>query len=246
MKLNGYRASHRNKWFLITTGVLTPQEFLLFEYYLDLMAFDKNKGNKFAVFEVFPNEVAQVFDKHEDTVENWHNGLLSKGFIQLVDKNRKLYTVKTPLRYIIGLAQWGGEASRYAKEEKDQAQEIILENIRFSHPKSEHVLQDSNETALKPVNTTENSLSSSKGNSIVSSSIGSNKVVLIKQKVRSDEEYQKIYTEGSFDVLTPDDMKWIDQNVQEKIEILNDEHEKEIVRIYFDGKWDEYRGSLIN
>jgi len=246
MKLNGYRASHRNKWFLISKGILSSQEFLLFEYYLDLMAFDKSHGDKFAVFEVFLNEIALVFNKHEDTVKKWHDGLFAKGFIKIVDERRKLYTVKSPFRYIVGLTKWGGEAGRYATEEKDQTQEFILENIRFFQPESEKILPKSNGIALKSPISTENSLGSSKGNSIVSSLIGSKKVVLIKQKVRSDEEYQKIYADSGFDVLTPDDMKWIDQNITEKIEIENSEHEKGIVCVYFNNDWNEYRSSLTN
>lgn len=212
MKANGYRASHRNKWFLITQKILTPQEFLLFEYYVDWMDFDKTHDDKFAVFEVFFNELAIVFNKDKDTVEIWHDGLLNKGFIKLVDENRKLYTVNNPLRYIIGLEQWGGEASKYAKEEKNCTQEFILENIRFFQPKSEQILQNFDKVASKPSNSTENSLSSSKGNSIVSSSITSQKVVITRQSVRSDAEYQKFYEENH-NYPTPDDMKWIDQNV---------------------------------
>lgn len=246
MKLNGYRASHRNKWFLITKGVLNLQEFLLFEYYLDLMAFDQSHGDKFAVFEVFFDEIGHVFNKHDDSVKKWHKGLISKGFIKVVDEKRKLFTVKSPLRYVVGLAQWGGEAGRFAKEEKNQSQEFILENIRFFHPESEKILPNSDNSALNPLNLNENSLSSSKVCSKVNSSIGSKKVVVIKQAVRSDEEYQNIYSRGDYLSLTPDDMKWIDQNIQEKIEIESDEQEKEIVRIFFDGDRDKYKSSLIN
>lgn len=245
MKLNGYRASHRNKWFLITKGVLNSQEFLLLEYYLDLMAFDRSHGDKFAVFEVFLDEIGHVFNKHEDTVEKWHEGLISKGFVKVVDEKRKLFTVKSPLRYVVGLTQWGGEASKFAKEEKDRTQEFILENIRFFQPESEKILPKSDNPALKSSNSTENSLSSSKGKSIVSSPIGSKKVVVIKQEVRNDAEYQKMYEESGLS-LSPEDMKWIDQNIVEKIEIESDEQEKEIVRIYFDGNWEKYRSSLIS
>lgn len=244
MKLNGYRASHRNKWFLITQGILTLQEFLLFEYYLDLMDFDKSHSDKFASFEVFLDEIALVFNKHEDTVGKWHDGLLSKGFIKIVDEKRKLYTVKSPLRYVVGLTKWGGEASRYATEEKDQTQEFILENVRYFHPESEKILPKSNNLALKSSISTENSLGSSKDCSIVSSPISSKKVVVIKQEVRSDAEYQKMYEEN-LNLPIPDDMKWIDQNVKEKIEIENNEQEKEIIRIYFDNDWNKYQKNLL-
>ena len=43
-------------------------------------------------------------------------------------------------------------------------------------------------------------------------SIGSSNPVVIKQIVRSKEEYRQIYKEGSYIGLTPDDMEWIDIN----------------------------------
>jgi hypothetical protein len=208
------------------------------------MDFDKSHGYKFASFEAFPDEIALVFNKHEDTVRNWHNGLLSKGFIKVVDEKRNLYTVKSPLRYVVGLNQWGGEASKFAGEETNQTQEFILENVRFSPLKSENILPNSDALALKSSNFNENSLSSSKGKSIVSSSIGSRKVVVIRQAVRNDAEYQRMYEASDLN-LSIDDMKWIDQNVVERIEIESDEQEKEIVRIYFDGNWDEYQKNLL-
>lgn len=243
--LNGYRASHRNRWFLISKRILTLQEFLLFEYYLDLMGFDKSHCDKFAVFTVYFDEITLVFNKHQDTIRNWHDGLIAKGFIKIFDEKRKLYTVKSPLRYVIGLAQWGGEASKYTKEEKNQTQEFILKNIRFFRPESEKILPKSDNLALKPSISTENSLGSSKDCSIVSSPIGSKKVVVIKQEVRSDSEYQKMCQDGGFTNLTPDDMKWIDQNITEEIEIENDEQEKSAVEIFFNGDWDKYQKSLF-
>lgn len=61
-------------------------------------------------------------------------------------------------------------------------------------------------------------------NSIVSYKdkyINRGKRVIEKQRVRSDEEYQRIYQENESIGLTPDDMKWIDENLKEVIEIEN-------------------------
>lgn len=245
MKLNGYRASHRNKWFLITKKILTLQEFLLFEFYLDQMNFDKDNKDKFASFEVYLEEIAPIFNKSIDTIRLWHNGLLYKNFIKIVDPLRQLFTVKSPLRYVIGLTQWGGESSRYATEEKDQTQEFILKNIRFFPSTNEKVQPESVKKTDISTIITENSLSSSKCESIDISSIGSKKIVVISQKLRSEEEYQRIYQDGDFQNLTPDDMKWIDQNVKEQIPIESDKQEKEIVEVFFNGDWNEYQKHII-
>ncbi|MCJ7805246.1 hypothetical protein MUP46_01200, partial [Patescibacteria group bacterium] len=159
-------------------------------------------------------------------------------------EKRQLYTVKSPTRYIIGLAKWGGESTRYTHEEKNQPREFILENIRFFQPEIENIQQKSSETALKSTISTKNSLTSYKHSSIVLPSLGS-KVVVIKQEVRSDAEYQKIYADSNFKGLEPDDMKWVDQNIIEEIEIESDEQEKEIMSIFFDGDWDKYRKNLM-
>lgn len=66
------------------------------------------------------------------------------------------------------------------------------------------------------------------------------KKVIIKGKIRTDEEYQKIYAEGNYNGLTPEDMKWIDENVSEVHEVEEDT-EKKLVDTFFNGNWEEYR-----
>lgn len=237
MKLNGYRASHRNRWLLIKSKVLTPQEFLLFEYYLDSMDFDSRHSN-FGLFEAFLNEIALDFDKKEDTIQDWHNSLLEKGFIQLVDKKRKLFKVKTPERYGTVL---GCNAKEFAKNEKNTPTlDFILQNVCFSPEKAK--INPPNNTTLASDNTSKY-LGSSKGG-LGLSSIGSKKVVVISQSVRSGTEYQKMYQESGCEGLTPDEMKWVDQNVTEKIVIENNEQENDIVNTFFDGDWNEYQKHL--
>ena len=238
MKLNGYRASHRNRWLLIKNRVLTPQEFLLFEYYLDSMDFDSRHSN-FGTFEAYLDEVALDFDKKPDTIQDWHNKLLSKSFIELVNKKRRLFKVKSPERYGTVL---GCNAREFVKNEKNTPTlDFILQNICFTPEKAK--INPSKNTILA-LNNTSKHLGSFKGE-LGLPSIDFKKVVVIKQSVRSDEEYQKMSQDGDFG-LSPEDMKWIDRNALEKIEIKSDEQEKEIVRVYFDGDWDKYRSSLIN
>ena len=69
--------------------------------------------------------------------------------------------------------------------------------------------------------------------------------VIIKQEIRSKEEYQKIYETGDFRSLTTEDMRCINENVNEKIEIENEDMEQDIVKIYFDGNWNKYKSCLI-
>ena len=203
MKLAGYRAGHRNRWLLVKNRVLTLSEFLLLEYYIDMMDFDQ-KHEKFGTFEVFLDEVAKIFGRKEDTIRKWHKGLVSKDFIQLFEKRRKLFKIKAPLRYLTGEA-WGGKAAQYAREEKNRPLDSLLENVQFSprevekNQKSNSGLADNN--SPKPPSNPSKALGSSKG----------------RYKVTTDEEYQRIHRELHFEHLTPEDLRWIDENVKEKV-----------------------------
>ena len=199
--LNGYRASHRNRWKLLQENVLNFQEFNLFEYYLDTMDFDQKHKDKFGTFEVYFDEICIVFNKQRDTVKDWHSGLLQKGFIVSHDAKRNLFKIKSPLRYITGEV-WGGKATEYAKQEKiTSSLDFLLENVCFSpenlekKPKFRPILDTNNTTrALGSFNN-----DVSKGSS--------DKVVVIRQEPRSTSEYEKIKQEGNFQDLTVEDMR---------------------------------------
>jgi DNA-binding Lrp family transcriptional regulator len=82
----------------------------------------------------------------------------------------------------------------------------------------------------------------------VSSKVESNvypKRVVVKQEVRSREEYQEIYDQGGYVRLTTDDMKWIDKNVREKKQVNNRLEEKDIIDIFFNGNRALYQENLI-
>lgn len=238
MVLNGYRASHKNKWFLITKRILTPQQFILFEYYLDLMVFDKEHKDLFGKFQAYPEEVANVFNKTVESINEWNNGLIAKGFISLVNKKRCIYTVKSPLRYVVGLDQWRGEASIYAKAEKKKPEEFILGNMVFFLQKEENIQPKSSKNGDTTINTTENSLISS-NNGLVSSSY-SVRVVDLKLKIRTSEEYNKIYEESGFKGLSPDDMRIADEVTHEEVVIESEKQEQEIIQEWFSGNKTEF------
>lgn len=245
MKLNGYRASHRNKWLLIKNRVLSLQEVAYLEFCADIMCFDWKK-QEYGTFKTNFKEISNLFDcKSETTVRNWHNKLLRIGFIQSTNQ-KNVYKLTCHARYITP-GFWKGEASQYAEQEKDQPIEHILQNfglILQNIDKTDQLIEKNKQDLIS--NNTPIAISSSKDNSIISSSIDSKKVVVIKQDVvRSDEEYQKMWDEGNYSMLTPEDMKSIDQDLREEIEIESDEQEKEIVRIYFDNDWGKYQKSLL-
>lgn len=208
-KLNGYRVTHRNKWLLIKHGVLSVQELSLLEFYADIFDFDKDH-EAFGSLNVDFSEIAKVFNcKSENTVRNWHNKLLRLGFISKVQK-RNVYMLSCFLRYI-SPGHWGGKASDYAKSEANQSFGIILQNLGLSSQTIEDILQTNEKLDSKlALNSTSKALSSSKDEYKVSQ----DNVTKSVQNVRSDEEYQEIYKENNYEGLTPEDMKWIDENIK--------------------------------
>lgn len=238
MKLNGYRATHRNRWFLLQNRILTSQEFLLFEYYLDSMDFDYKHEN-YGLFTAYPEVVAEYFNKGIETINDWSKGLLNKSFIEIVDKKREVYRLKSPERYG---TSFGGKASDFAKKEKTaKTLDNILQNICFNPEKAKIIPKKVNGLAS---NLLPKALGSFKGE-LSSSPITSNKTVLIVNEIRSDAEYQRIYDEGNWGNFTPDDMKWVDEHSSLEIPIRDTLHEKHIVDLYFKGDWSEYEKHLI-
>lgn len=133
MKLKGYRVSHRNKWLVLQQDVLTIQELILLEFYIDISDFD-SRHDKFGIFEVFLDEISEVFGKSQDSIRIWHKGLLSKKFIAPYDIKRKLYQLKNPRRYSTK------EANQYHMHENiDNPIQTILEDMTFTSEEFELV-----------------------------------------------------------------------------------------------------------
>lgn len=237
-KLNGYRPSHRNRWMFIEQGILSSQELCYLEYCVDIMDFDPDHDS-YGKFKIdFENSI-KTFRKSENSVRNWHNKLLRIGLIRKTDKKGE-YQPACFTRYISPGPRWKGDAMIYAKQEMNQTFEAILQNIGIK-------LQNIGEKAQPVGEVNDDFASKSDVKALSSSKVESNvipiKKVVIKQEVRSEEEYQKMY-QNDPDGLTPDDMRWVDENVKEVLEISK-ENEQSVVDLYFDGNWDKYKNNLI-
>jgi len=248
MKLNGYRASHRNKWYFIRHGILSIQELALLEYYADIFCFNSAQPN-YGVFTVKFEETANIFHcKSDTTVRNWHKKLLEVGFIEATD-NQHVFKLICCGRYIGQSLKIKGEANKYQALEHNQPIETILQSFGIdfqSIGKNFQPIGIENNEKVDISAQTKSLATDSYKDSDTTSSIGSKKVVVIKQETRSDAEYTQIQNETSEDFrLSIEDMRWIDQNAMERIVVESDEQEKEIVRIYFNGDLNKYRKNLL-
>lgn len=202
MKFNGYRASHRNKWLLLQNKVLTQDELMLLEFYIDQMDFDGKHKNG-GLFEYFPEEIAPIFcKKSTDTIDTWHDGLANKGFIVIADTKRQLWSLFNRDRYIND-ANFMGKASHYAKEEKDSTVENIIsqmsyfpENYKNFPPYLPKLLKNNGSIAK----------GSSRGVSIVSPTPN----ISLPNSGRTLADYEQIKLDGNYQYLTIEDMMWVD------------------------------------
>lgn len=203
MKFNGYRASHRNKWLLLQNKVLTQDELMLLEFYIDQMDFDGKHKNG-GLFEYFPEEISPIFcKKSSDTIRGWHDGLANKGFIVIADTKRQLWSINNRERYIND-ANFMGKASQYAKEEKDSTVENIISTMSY-FPKNYKNFPPFLPKILKMNNSI--AKGSSKGVSITTPT--STEPFLHESRTMAD--YERIRLEDNYLHLTVDDMIWIDQ-----------------------------------
>jgi len=240
-RLNGYRATHRNKWRFIQHGILSSQELMFLDFCSDIMSFGKDNPTR-GSFRVNFDEIKKILRcKSENTIRNWLQKLLSIGFVQKTEK-RLVFKLSCYERYLVS-GSWHGESAKYASLEKNQSIDVILQNFGIDFQRVGEKFQPVGKKGLKlATNISSRIISSSNVDPSVVS--GSSKKILVRQTPRTEKEYQQFYEEGSYVYLTPEDMGWIDENVTEEIEISGDEMEKNVVELFFGNDWINYRRHL--
>ena len=250
MKTNGFRASHRNRWLFVREGVLTIDEMVLLDFYIDKMNFSPTSEDV-GTFDLDYEELKQFLNKGKSTISALNKSLIKKGFIKKINPYK--YEVTNWKRYILGKVDGSdGMAFYFQKNEKSQSIGLILQNLGINFQitgKIEEDLPDSsipNSPLIKKLIKKDINIQENKDNEITSNTIGVKekdprgknvvdqfpKWVLIQQEPRTDEEYQKIQDEQSDEMkMSIEDMKWIDQNAHEFIEIKDENEEKEVVKI---------------
>lgn len=235
MKQNGYRPSYKNRWLLVTGGILTLQQWALYEYLIDVMDWDPRHDN-FGLLEFFPDEMVEVFHKSSESIGDWFRCLVNKRFVRLCDKKRKLYRIKNPERYVFG------KASQHELSERNISVEKLLENICFSENDRDN--SNISQEKIPIIHESHTWSSASKALSSFRDSLGYE----TKQVGRTTEEYREIYREGGYSLLLPEDMRWIDENqhfetrpIYRKDEDLSDQ---DLADVFYEGNMEKYSSYL--
>lgn len=219
---NGYRPSHRNKWLLLQHKVLTKEELLLFEYYLDQMDFDI-RHTQFGTFQIDFAELSKLFgysvNKSNTSIRPKHNKLLKLGFIHSTT-DKSVFSIHNPERYIAQTNKWQGKAEDFRRSEMNQSIETVVRNTASTFQLDENKFQPT-KTIFQPVEKNDNiylknysprTLGSSKVKSNVSKQGEESLTEELGRHAKTADEYKKTYKEGKYSTLTPEDMDWIDDN----------------------------------
>ncbi len=232
MKRNGYRPSHRNRWLLLQKGIISREVLLFWEYCLDQMLFDKRNPG-YGTAKIDFDEAMSVFRVTSPTsVRTWYNKLVILGLVRVIDGEKHVLEIVNCERYIHG---GNGKVGEYEEREYDQSIDVITQSIGFCRQSADtknHPTDVELPTLLKRYE--------SKGLSSFKVDLGSNP----KQTVRTMEEYQAIYQEGGYSLLSPEDMMWIDQNqkfdkpiISKEMKTVADMSDQEIDDIFMRGKY---------
>lgn len=270
MIINGFRASHRNRWLFVSEGVLTVPEMVLLDFYIDKMNFSA-KSEDVGTFDLDFAELEIYLDRKEKTIRALNKNLLEKGFIKWINPNK--YAVTHWERYILDKKdKTGGLAFKFQKQEYNLPIKSLIQNLginfqiagkqhedlsEVSTPDSPLIkklikknninIQNSETEEKKITEIISNTLDTSKDEDKRKKNIAGQfpKWVLIQQEPRTDKEYQKLQDEQSDEMKMPiEDMKWIDQNAHEFMKIEDEEEENWVMSLYFGGDRARYEKYL--
>jgi len=134
--MTGYRPSHRNKWLLVASNLLTFQELAIFDFLIDQLDFDK-RHIKYGTFELDIDEVAKFFNVSSNTIRMKINKLLGLGLLRIVNKKKHIYSIANFNKFIDSSKRWGGDAIKFAKAEVTLDAEVIIQSYGIDISKNE-------------------------------------------------------------------------------------------------------------
>jgi len=208
-KLKGYHRHFRGRFLLLKNKVLTEEEYILWDLSFSTLAdWDKqNHPDNYGTFNYTQEEIASLLGWHKTKVCRLSKSLFQKGFwIRQSDGKIRVvgYDILENLTEITkesGVVDLQEYVSKMQLENAEMKQEVP-NSQPFSF--KENINIQTQEVAKMQLSNAKAPLVSSKSKYRV---------------LRTDEEYQKIWEEGNYTMLTIDDMKWIDKNIPENTQI---------------------------
>lgn len=170
-RLKGYISHPRERFFLLQSKVLTPQEFVVYEFYLSIADWDKKHSKKFTTFYAPNKDVATYLGyKADSTISRIRTTLLEKGLILWKPElNRfevpdfKIWTCTLPAKVQAHIAEMEIELAEMQKysanlqevkvKSVSYKEDVVLSKTKYSDYSLEELLND--DRTLDQLNTTE-------------------------------------------------------------------------------------------
>lgn len=200
---NGIRTMHRSDFYLLSRGVLSSSELMLFEFFINQMGFDPEHEGNFGVVTLESySAIAHFFGySSENSIRTKVRKLVQTGLLIPIDSRH--FRVAHHRRYLAQTDRWGGLNDDYRQSEKNATPSKVLQSIGVKTQLIEECPQiiEGTEALL---------LKSSAPRYLSSSKVKSNS----KQVKRSRSEYEAIAKSGDYSGMSIDDMAFIDgQNI---------------------------------
>jgi len=144
---NGFRASHRNRWLFVKEGVLTIDEMVLLDFYIDKMNYSV-KSEDAGTFDLDYEELKLFLHRGKSTISALNSSLMEKGFLKKINPNK--FAITCWKRYILETAKGGGQAFHYEVEETNKSVERILQNLGINFQITGKIVNDLSEGAAGP------------------------------------------------------------------------------------------------
>jgi DNA-binding Lrp family transcriptional regulator len=189
----GILASYREKFILLQEKILSDEQFVLYEFCIHQADFDVRHKDKFGTFQLTNRELGIRLGWSEDKVGRQIKVLLKYGL--LIKRDYKTHEVVDFFRYL------PKNAFQRVKNKEELAylqQVIAFIRVESAKIRPENVNLRNNKPILASTLTS------------ISDNFSSKYIPFTK---RTYEDYQKIKEKGGYNVLTEDDMKWIDENI---------------------------------
>jgi predicted transcriptional regulator len=219
----GYNVARKDIFDLIKKKHLTFAEIGYYLLFFTVADWDKNK-NRYGCIRHEIKDLSTYLELPYSTINDNLNRLVKKNVIEIYNSTPRIVNFDWVDRTIMNL--------KFKEKFDDEFLENYFEN-------SSHKCENSQILGLKQSKSIRDSIKDEIKDNY------QNKIVVIRQNPRTDEEYKKLFEENpNFPSLV--DMKWIDENAVLKINITNKEQESDVVNLYFDGNVEKYVKCLIS
>jgi hypothetical protein len=236
-KLKGYHKHFRGRFLLLRD--LTPEEYVLWDISFSLAAdWDKNHDS-YGTFSFTFSEISYFTQCSPSTISRKAKKLFTLGLWKKLDDGSIEVSGFNVLEHLAILTKELGviDLQTYIADQQTSHATKNNQVAKLHDDSSKEIDTFSLQTdANLHTDVTKESLISSKDGFSVPI-----KKVIIKNKVKSIEEYQKIYQENGNQGLTPQDMKDADESIGDIYEEVTPDNEQFIVDVFFNGDWDDYR-----